>query len=645
MSERRPAERTGRARVRPGGEAGPSLLTALLLLVLLVLVVGLVPAGVLLDRRLGAALEKAARDELANAPAVLADRWAATGGARMMHAKELAALTGLADALASGDRTEALRLVEHAASYPGEVPVLVSSSREPWAGPDPGAALLDETQAGEMPVRAVADGDRLWAVALAPVADGRGWHGAAGVAAPLDATEAGLLSGLTRAEVLLLGPDGRPVAGTPVAEALAGSRLWRSVVAERVAPVSASAAAPAPVDAADAAAVEQATFELVLNGDAWLASIAPLEPGVATAVFLRERAAALAILPDLRRVAGASVIVALVLALLAGTFVAARLSRPVRDLARAAESVAAGDFRAPVHASAIREVGKVRESFDAMRSALESRLRELEAANRELEDRQVRLQELQAELIQRDRVAATGRLLTRLAHEIRNPVANVRNCLELLRRRTADDVEAREFADTAIDELLRMHELAERMLDVHRPQPGAEQHCVALDVAAQVARLAEVAAPDDPPHAVRTRGDGTARAAIAPEALKQVLVNLVQNAGDAMPNGGTVDVSVERDGDRVVLEVRDDGPGIPEAVLPRLFDPFFTTKSRVQGVGLGLYTAEGLVRAAGGRIVAGNRSDTSGARMRIELPSSAPRSSERAAAARAAAETRAVTAR
>lgn len=638
MNERRAGDPAGIARVRPRGAAGPSLLTALLLLVLLVLVVGLVPAGVLLDRRLGAALEQAARDELANAPAVLADRWAATSGARMMHAKELAALTGLREALASGNRDEAVRLVEQAASYPGEVPVIVPPSGAPWVGPRPGATLLDQTRAGEMPVRAVADGSRLWAVALAPVADGQRWVGAAGVASPLDATEAGLLSGLTRAEVLLLGPEGRPVAGTPVAEALAGSRLWRSVVAERGAPPRASASADS------VAVADQATFEIVLNGDGWLASIASLEPGVAAAVFLRERAAALAILPDLRRVAAASIVFALLLALLAGTFVAARLARPVRDLARAAESVAAGDFRTPVRASAIREVGRVRESFDAMRSALESRLRELEAANRELEDRQVRLQELQAELIQRDRVAATGRLLTCLAHEIRNPVANVRNCLELLRRRAADDAEAREFAETAIDELLRMHELAERMLDVHRPRPAAEAHCVALDVAAQVARLAEVGAPDDPPLAVRTRGDAAARAAIAPDALKQVLLNLVQNARDAMPNGGTVEVNVERAGADVVVEVQDDGPGISEAVLPRLFDPFFTTKSRVQGVGLGLYTAEGLVRAAGGRISAGNRGETSGARIRIELPSPASRSPERVTPAHTAARTPAVTA-
>ncbi len=69
----------------------------------------------------------------------------------------------------------------------------------------------------------------------------------------------------------------------------------------------------------------------------------------------------------------------------------------------------------------------------------------------------------------------------------------------------------------------------------------------------------------------------------------------------------------------MVLEVSDDGPGIPEETLARVFDPFFTTKGDVQGVGLGLFVAEGIVRAHGGRIVATNR-ETGGARFRIQLP-------------------------
>src|SRR5207253_4860563 len=122
--------------------------------------------------------------------------------------------------------------------------------------------------------------------------------------------------------------------------------------------------------------------------------------------------------------------------------------------AGAAAALADGDFGIPVPQSRVREVSRVAEAFDQMRHALAARIAELRQANEALSDRNARLSALQADLMQRDRLAATGRLVTQLAHEIRNPIANLRNCLELIRRRISDDTEASEFADLAIDELL-----------------------------------------------------------------------------------------------------------------------------------------------------------------------------------------------
>jgi signal transduction histidine kinase len=262
----------------------------------------------------------------------------------------------------------------------------------------------------------------------------------------------------------------------------------------------------------------------------------------------------------------------------------------------------------------------VAEAFGSMREALAARLAELEEANRALGDRQERLGLLQAELLQRERMAATGRLMAQLAHEIRNPVASVRNCLEVVRRKARLEGEAREFADMAVDELLRMHELAERMLDFHRPPEPGERSCEVGRVARDVAQL------------VRAGGGGTrivvlgetdARAGIPPSALKQVLLNLVLNARDVTPDDVTVEMVVGRSEDTITIEVLDRGPGIPEESLPRVFDPFFTTKKDVHGVGLGLFTAEGLVRTHGGRIWAENRAEGPGARFVVELPVSA----------------------
>jgi signal transduction histidine kinase len=295
----------------------------------------------------------------------------------------------------------------------------------------------------------------------------------------------------------------------------------------------------------------------------------------------------------------------------------------VRSLAGAAEGFAHGEPDAPLPTSGVAEVRQMAEAFSEMRVALAARLRDLEAANAELQDRQDRLAVLQGELIQRDRLAAAGTLLAQLAHEIRNPVANVRNCLEVLRRRASDDPEAREFADMAIDELLRMHELTEQMMDLHRPK-DPDTRCDAEAVAREVATLTLAGEPLGSSVQVEVSANGPTQVGISADRLKQVLLNLTRNAAEAMGHSGTVEIHVDGGLDSVVVRVEDDGPGIDEAVLPRVFDPFFTTKDEIQGVGLGLFTAEGLVRTYGGRISAINRADRSGACFRVEIPTPKP---------------------
>jgi signal transduction histidine kinase len=240
--------------------------------------------------------------------------------------------------------------------------------------------------------------------------------------------------------------------------------------------------------------------------------------------------------------------------------------------------------------------------------------------NRELEDRQERLVVLQGELVQRDRLASAGRLLAQLAHEIRNPIASIRNCLEVLRRRTSEDPEATEFADMAIDELLRMHELTEQMLDVHRPRDPEGSCCEVAPVAQEVANILKAGTDPGTELAVSVVGSGSLHARVAADAMKQVLLNLGLNAREAMEDQGPIEIVLSGAPGKVRVEVMDRGPGIDEEILPRIFDPFFTTKKQVHGVGLGLFTAEAIVRTYGGRIEAANRGDGPGARFTIEFP-------------------------
>lgn len=582
-----------------------SLNRALLGAVGAAILAGLVPAGIVLDRRLAAALEDRARVDLALAPRVLADRLSANATTLMMYAKDLALTAGLASAVAQGDRATAVATVGAASAAHAASPVLVGPGGDSWTGPVVDSALLARTRAGQMPVVTQRTGRSISNIALAPIERDGKWIGAAGVTTALDERVAGTLSGLTRSGVVLIADSIGTVAST--LDSVATDALARAVAT---------------------ASIDSVPRELVAGGHRMVAVAARLD-GAGTAVFARRLDEELAVLPELRRVAALSAAAALLIALALGWALAARVARPVQQLAGAAAAFGAGTLDTPVASSSIREVDQVTTTFSAMRSALAARMAELREANAALTDRNARLTALQADLMQRDRLVAAGRLVAQLAHEIRNPVASLRNCLELIRRRVEHDAEAREFTDLAIDELLRMHELAEQMLDLARPRDPGASRCRPVLVAREVARLASVVPlhPGSPAAAIELTGDDDAEAAMAPDALKQVLLNLLQNSRDASTSDGPVRIriAIVSDRSRVVIDVFDDGPGIPPDILPRVFDPFFTTKAAVHGVGLGLFVAEGLVRAAGGSIAVRNARDVSGTAYRgawfhIELP-------------------------
>jgi len=560
-----------------------------------ILLAGMVPGWIVLDRRLSRAIETQAREHVAMAPALLADRESMVSAMAIMHARELSGTPGLAQAVRVGARNRALELLTEAASSLPEEPLLIVGT-ETWAGTASDTALSAATRDGtEFHVIVPEDGT-LIRVALVPLLDDGLWLGAVGVTEQLGNPTAGVLAGLTLSDVVVLpGPGG--VAASTASDDVAAT-IARDAYAWRGDGEVHTVRGP--------------------GGRRFLAATADLEPSGAV-VFLRDLDTELAVIPKLRRTAAVSALFALILALLLGTGAATVLARPARALAHAAERVSAGDFETPLQSSAVREIDRVASAFDEMRRALAARLDELQAANRELAERQDRLRSLQAELMQRDRLAASGRLLAGLAHEIRNPIANVRNCLEVVRRRVRDDETGREFADMAIDELLRMHELAERILDLNRPRDTNVLECDASSVSEEVAALVKTGFGSDEV-TLAVEAPEAAPAAIPPDDLKQVLLNLTQNAYEAVEARGSIEIAVASVKGSTSIEVRDDGPGIPSDVLDHIFDPFFTTKTHARGVGLGLFLAEGIARRHGGRLTAHNRRDRRGALFRLELP-------------------------
>jgi signal transduction histidine kinase len=574
------------------------LLGALLLLLAAAVAMALLPAGVSLDRRVSGEIRRVAIEDLGRAPIILDDRNAAQAEALSMHAMTVAMADGLADAVGRDDMERAAELARQTAAMYGEDPVVISPGGEPIVGPPPTEEGLGVLQRDGSWTGYVYHAGVPRAVGLVALASEDTWAGAAGSSTAFDQELASTLAGLARSDVTILGPDG-------------------SLVATTLDSATALSMGDAVSSESGTAASETVDEVLVGASPFWVAQ--GTLPNAGVVLFSRVVADELAALPGVRRSFAFAGLLTLLLALGVGAGVAIQMVRPVRGLAFAADQVAAGDFEAPVPHSRIEEVHRLGGAFQSMRSALKGRIAELADANEALEERQERLVGLQTELIRQDRLASSARMAAELAHEIRNPVANVRNCLEVVRRRLEHDEEGSHFADMAIDELLRMHELAEHLLDLNRPADPTAGDCDVLAVVTQVGDLAGVG---ESPVEVEIDQEGaeSVRVAMPPDALKQVLFNLIDNAGEAAGPGSGVWISIRSSGEVAHVDVLDRGPGIDEEVLPNIFDPFFTTKDVVTGVGLGLFVAEGLVRRYGGRMEAANRTEGPGARFTVEIP-------------------------
>jgi two-component system sensor histidine kinase HydH len=215
---------------------------------------------------------------------------------------------------------------------------------------------------------------------------------------------------------------------------------------------------------------------------------------------------------------------------------------------------------------------------------------------------------LERRLVEERRLASLGQMSAVLAHEIRNPLASLKGNAQMLARGLPEGDRSRARADRVVAEAVRLEELTTDLLEFARS--GA----IRQEVVDPAALLREAAAgmPVDIDAAAAPAAWSFDR-----ERIRQVLVNLLENAVWASGEGGRVAARVAQEAGQLVYTVRDRGPGIPEESLPRIFEPFFT--GRTDGTGLGLAVARRIVELHGGSIAARNHPD-GGAEMRVALP-------------------------
>jgi signal transduction histidine kinase len=311
-----------------------------------------------------------------------------------------------------------------------------------------------------------------------------------------------------------------------------------------------------------------------------------------------------------------------------GIVISRSITRPISELVRGTTEIEKGNYDNVIKVRGRDELGILARRFMAMSSSLKEKISELGKLNRDLIERNKdldetlrKLQSAQAELILSERLAATGRMTAQLAHEINNPIHNIQSCLNTALNRLSPDTKGKDLIELAYDEVGRLSRLAGQMLNMYRSSLVDEEmrptnlHDLLQEVIALVQD--ELSASGISIHATIQNHLPAIRG--SKDKLKQVLLNLVANARDALPRGGNLTFLASADGSTARVTVQDDGIGIPKENLNRIFDAFFTTKSKMSGVGLGLSICYSIVRQHGGTMTV-ESSPGEGTRFTMLLP-------------------------
>jgi signal transduction histidine kinase len=304
------------------------------------------------------------------------------------------------------------------------------------------------------------------------------------------------------------------------------------------------------------------------------------------------------------------------------------VGRPLHAILQTMEQAAAGGRRARAQITRPDELGMIAARLNTMLDelerfnvSLEQRIaeatRDLSLRNAQLAASQNQLLAARESLAQAERVAALGQAAANVAHQVGTPLNLISGYVQMILEDPRSDERTRARLQTVDAQIGEVTRVLRTMLDRARRPSGLEL----VPLAEIVDRVREVAEArltragirlsiGVPPSLPPVRADVTQ--------LEMALLNLVTNALDVMPSGGTLSITASNQGSHARLEVADSGPGLPAAIMERLFDPWVTTKPAGQGSGLGLAIVRDVVRSHGGTVRAYN--GAAGAVFVIDLP-------------------------
>ncbi len=387
---------------------------------------------------------------------------------------------------------------------------------------------------------------------------------------------------ITGADVITFTPDGAILATTIDEQP---PPAWvNAVIASEAAREAQSAGGPSPIQQLSCGAPCYVVYRSVTGPPAAVVALVAETSELAAATRAMTRTIVVA--------TGLGVLVMI----LVSQAVARRVTGPIERLVRFTRDVSAGDARrrAPTGAD---EVGRLGASFNEMLDRLD--------ASRDA-------------LVKSEKLGLAGLLAARVAHDIRNPLSSIKMQAQLLRTRLRGEGHGPAL-DAILHDVAQVEFVIGDLLELARP---GELRLSAMSLNAVVREALHQASPQLEYRKIRTVAsldETLPDLSLDPARFKLALLNVIVNAADAMPAGGTLDISTsrERDSSEIHLEVCDDGAGIDPATLGRVFDPFVSTKR--DGVGLGLVNARAIVEMHGGAIRLARR-EPKGTRVTMTLP-------------------------
>jgi signal transduction histidine kinase len=332
-----------------------------------------------------------------------------------------------------------------------------------------------------------------------------------------------------------------------------------------------------------------------------------------------------------------------------GSFLLSRvLVKPIKDLVRLTEKISYGDFSQKIEETSKNEIGQLIVSFNRMIEQLKEKQESLENYLESLESANKQLKQAQEELIRTEKLASIGRFAAGVAHEVGNPLGAILGYTSILQKEGMDREESKDYLNRIEKEIERINRIVHELLDFARPSKFKIKDLEINKVIESTLSLLSYqnnfknieTQLDIQPDLPMIKGDESQ--------LSQVIINIILNAVDAMPNGGTLTIQtrthilenldVDRlqgiylrrrksdpmesdyshmrktdplsvllkkfsEGDRLVkIRISDTGVGIKKEDLENIFDPFFTTKAPDKGTGLGLSISLRIVESLGGEM-------------------------------------------